>query len=203
MKTSKKWRYNLTILEPNTFFFSGVVWDWVNSVRRWLSGLLYRPWMMDDDGCGAVGGMIDRGNLCTERNPAPVPLNPPQIPHDLTRAAAVGSQLLTQLSTLLSNFTPDERTLGTQWRGCWVGPQRRSERCTFVRKRKKSVGTAMGYGIDGLCSIPDKCTAFRPPLGPTQPPLHCVPRVLYWAIPAHRQKESPKKYVRMAKWKKN
>jgi hypothetical protein len=48
----------------------------------------------DDDECGAVGGMrIGRGK------PAPVPLRPPQIPHDLTwartRAATVGSRRLT------------------------------------------------------------------------------------------------------------
>jgi hypothetical protein len=62
-------------------------------------GLLYQPWMIDDD-YGAVGGMrIGRGNRITRRKPAPVPLCPPQIPHDLiwdrTRAAAVGSQRLT------------------------------------------------------------------------------------------------------------
>jgi hypothetical protein len=50
----------------------------------------------DDDECGAVGGMlIGRENRSTRRKPAPVPLSPPQIPRDLTRArtraAAVGS----------------------------------------------------------------------------------------------------------------
>jgi hypothetical protein len=63
-------------------------------------GLLYQPRMIDDDDYGAVGGMrIDKGNRSTRRKPAPVPLCPPQIPHDLTwdrtRAAAVGSQRLT------------------------------------------------------------------------------------------------------------
>jgi hypothetical protein len=42
---------------------------------------------------------IDRGNRSTRRKPAPVPLCPPQIPHELiwarTRAAAVGSRRLT------------------------------------------------------------------------------------------------------------
>jgi hypothetical protein len=56
-------------------------------------GLLYQPRMIDDD-YGAAGGMrIGRGNRSTQRKPAPVPLCPPQIPHDLTRdltrAAAV------------------------------------------------------------------------------------------------------------------
>jgi hypothetical protein len=63
-------------------------------------GLLYQPRMIDDDDYGAVGGMrIGRVNLITRRKLAPVPLCPPQIPHDLTwdrnRAAAVGSQGLT------------------------------------------------------------------------------------------------------------
>jgi hypothetical protein len=61
--------------------------------------------MIDDD-YGAVGGMrISRGNRSTRRKPAPVPLCPAQIPHDLTwdrtRAAAVGSQQLT--ATVYSN----------------------------------------------------------------------------------------------------
>jgi hypothetical protein len=49
--------------------------------------------MIDDD-CEAIGGMrIRKGNRSTGEN---LPLCPPQIPHDLTRArtraAAVGSQ---------------------------------------------------------------------------------------------------------------
>jgi hypothetical protein len=40
--------------------------------------------MIDDD-YGAVGGMrIGRGNRSTRRKPAPVPLCPSKIPHDLT-----------------------------------------------------------------------------------------------------------------------
>jgi hypothetical protein len=64
------------------------------------SGLLYKPQMIDDGDCGAIGGMkIGSGNRSTPRKPAPAPLCPPQIPHDQTRAqtqaAAVGSQQLT------------------------------------------------------------------------------------------------------------
>jgi hypothetical protein len=48
---------------------------------------------------GEIGGMmIGKGNRSTRRKPAPVPLRPPQTPHDArtrTRAAAVGSQRLT------------------------------------------------------------------------------------------------------------
>jgi hypothetical protein len=81
-------------------WFLGVGWDWVHSVRRPLICLLYQPHVIDGDECGAVGRMrIGRGNWSTWRNPAPVSLCPPQIPHDLTwawtQAAAVGSWRLT------------------------------------------------------------------------------------------------------------
>jgi hypothetical protein len=64
-------------------------------------GLLYQLRMIDER--GAVGGMrIGRGNRSTRRKRAPVPLYPPQIPHDVictrTRAAAVGSRQLTALA---------------------------------------------------------------------------------------------------------
>jgi hypothetical protein len=37
--------------------------DWVHLVCRALFGLLYQPRMIDDDECGAAGGMrIGRGN---------------------------------------------------------------------------------------------------------------------------------------------
>jgi hypothetical protein len=50
------------------------------------TGLLYQPQMIDDDDCGAIGGMkIGRGNRRTRRKPAPAPLCPPQIPLDQTR----------------------------------------------------------------------------------------------------------------------
>ncbi|PNF22081.1 hypothetical protein B7P43_G08892 [Cryptotermes secundus] len=60
------------------------------------TGLLYQP-TIDDDDCGAIGGMtIGIGNQSTWRKPAPAPLCPPQIPHDQTQAqtqaATVGSQ---------------------------------------------------------------------------------------------------------------
>jgi hypothetical protein len=79
------------------FLFLGVAWDWVHVARRLLIGLLYHPRIIDDDEYGAFGGMrIGRGNWSTRRKPAPVPLCPPQMPHDLiwvrTRAAAVGSR---------------------------------------------------------------------------------------------------------------
>jgi hypothetical protein len=42
--------------------------------------------MMGDDKCGAVSGMIARGNRNTRGKPAQVSLCPQQFPHDLTRA---------------------------------------------------------------------------------------------------------------------
>jgi hypothetical protein len=49
-------------------------------------GLLYKPQMIDEGGCGAIDGMkIDRGNRSTRRKPALAPFCPPQIPHDQTR----------------------------------------------------------------------------------------------------------------------
>jgi hypothetical protein len=92
-------------------------WDWVYLVLRPLFGLLYETRMIDDDDdddvdndCGEIGGKrIDRGNLSTWRKPAPVPLRPPQISHDLTRArtraAAMGSLRLPAWAMALS-FSP-------------------------------------------------------------------------------------------------
>jgi hypothetical protein len=48
--------------------------------------------MMDDDECEAIAEMLGRGTRITLRKPATVPLCPPQIPHDLTGAAAVLSR---------------------------------------------------------------------------------------------------------------
>jgi hypothetical protein len=70
----------------------------VHFVRRSLICLLFQPRMIDDE-CGAFGGMrIGRGKGSVRRKPTPVPLCPPQIPHDLTWyrnwAATVGSRRL-------------------------------------------------------------------------------------------------------------
>jgi hypothetical protein len=82
----------------NLFFISGVGLSPPGSAAT--SGLLYKPQMIDEGDCGAIGGMkIGRGNRSTRRKSAPAPLCPPLIPHDQTRArtraAAVGSQRLT------------------------------------------------------------------------------------------------------------
>jgi hypothetical protein len=50
----------------------------VHLVHRPLSGLLYQPRMIEDDECGAVGGMrIGKGKRGTRIKPALVPLYPP------------------------------------------------------------------------------------------------------------------------------
>jgi hypothetical protein len=46
------------------------------------NGLIVPATVDYDD--GEIGGMIGRGNRSTRRKPAPVPLCPPQIPHDVT-----------------------------------------------------------------------------------------------------------------------
>jgi hypothetical protein len=59
-----------------------------------LIGILHQPWMIDEYGA-SVGIRTGRGNRSTWRKPAPVPLFPLQIPHDLTwDQTAVGSQQL-------------------------------------------------------------------------------------------------------------
>jgi hypothetical protein len=101
----KKWQFDWSsvFVVPTTWsyyihFFSGVGLRPLGTAAT--SGLLYKPQMIDEGDCGAIGGMnIGMGNRSTRRKPAPAPLCPPQILHDQTRArtraAAVGSQLLT------------------------------------------------------------------------------------------------------------
>jgi hypothetical protein len=85
-------------------------------VRRPLIGLLYQPRLIDDE-CGAFGGMrIGRGNRSTRKKPAPVPLCPPQIPHDLgsNPGHRGGKPATNRLSygTTDSNLMPRSRTHG-------------------------------------------------------------------------------------------
>jgi hypothetical protein len=71
--------------------------------------------MMDDDECGAFGGMIGRGNRSTGRRRVPVPLCPPQIPHvltrDRTRASALRSRRVTAWTRLQDCFSYDPESL--------------------------------------------------------------------------------------------
>jgi hypothetical protein len=89
----------MSIIAVIRFFLIGVVEGGVQLGplgTAATNGLLCQPrviMMM-----GEIGGMIGRGNQSTRRNPAPVPLCPPQTPHAArmqTRSAAVGSKRLT------------------------------------------------------------------------------------------------------------
>jgi hypothetical protein len=46
-----------------------------------------------------------------------------------------------------------------------------------VKIRHSSVGTAAGFEMDGLCSVPVSIVS-RTAMGPTQPPIQSVPRAL-------------------------
>jgi hypothetical protein len=80
-------------------FLIGIVWgvesNWVHSALRPLIGLLCQP--LGDYDHGEIGGIIiGRGNRSTRRKPAPVPLCPPQKPHDLTWARTVAAAVVSQ-----------------------------------------------------------------------------------------------------------
>jgi hypothetical protein len=73
----------------SALFFSGVGPSPFGTAAT--SGLLYKPQMIDEGDCGAIGGMkIGRENRSTRRKPAPALLCPPQIPHDQTRNRTPG-----------------------------------------------------------------------------------------------------------------
>jgi hypothetical protein len=88
----EQWYVAVQLIEALASLFSSLGWGETESTR-------YVP-ATDDDECGVVSGMrIGRGNRSARREPVTVPLYPPQVPHDLTRArnlaVAVGSQRLT------------------------------------------------------------------------------------------------------------
>jgi hypothetical protein len=80
-----------------------ISWDGVRLSPLGMSATIWptvAAQMIDDDECGAVGGMrTGRGNRSTRRKLATLPLFPPQMPHDLTwdrtQTAAVGSRRVT------------------------------------------------------------------------------------------------------------
>jgi hypothetical protein len=75
---------NLYLLLGNIYIYIYLYYLWGGTKSLGTaatSGLLYKPQMIDDDHCGAIGGMkIGRGNRSTRRKPAPAPLWPPQNP---------------------------------------------------------------------------------------------------------------------------
>jgi hypothetical protein len=81
----------LRIASSNFFLVS---WGGVRVVplgARSLIGLLHQPRMIDDD--DECGMRIGRGNGNTRRKPAPGPLCPLQIPHELTWARTQASEV--------------------------------------------------------------------------------------------------------------
>jgi hypothetical protein len=68
-----------------------VEWDRVH-LAHWLLDLLYLPQMMSVE--QSVEWVTGETEVLGEK-PAPVPLCPPQSPHDLTSATVAGSQWLT------------------------------------------------------------------------------------------------------------
>jgi hypothetical protein len=67
---------------------------------RPLIGPLYQPCtIMDADECGATDGMLGRGNQSTRKKLSPVPLCPPQILDDLTRARIQATMIRSQWLT--------------------------------------------------------------------------------------------------------
>jgi hypothetical protein len=89
-----------SIILPSISFYFCIIWGAVRmsplgtSVTIWPIVLAPDDDDDDDDECGAVGGMIGKGNRSTRRKTTPAPLCLLQISHDVTRArtraAAVG-----------------------------------------------------------------------------------------------------------------
>jgi hypothetical protein len=76
--------------------------------------------MIDDDECGAVGGMgSGRGSRNILRKRAPVPRGLPQIPHDLTwartRAAAVGTRFCSCVTPAVTDFASETYEHGVKY----------------------------------------------------------------------------------------
>jgi hypothetical protein len=62
--------------------------------------------MIDEGGCGAIGGIkIGRGNRSTRRKPAPAPLCPPQIPHDLHDIIQQRNKIINYIKIAFMNRT--------------------------------------------------------------------------------------------------
>jgi hypothetical protein len=72
------------VFSSSSSFFFLVSWGGVRLSPLCTSANIWPIVPAPDEECGIVGGMrIGRGNRSTRRKPAPVPLCPPQIPHDL------------------------------------------------------------------------------------------------------------------------
>jgi hypothetical protein len=131
--------------------------DWGETQSTWYVshyGLLYQSQMLDDDDndCRAISGMrIGRGNQSTQRKLAPVPLCPPQIPHDLTRAWTWAAML------------------GSWWLRAWAMPWPKEYcsrmKCDRIKKTgilkyqsngKWSVRISLSWWKDSVLYIPER-----------------------------------------------
>jgi hypothetical protein len=72
LKTLSKVHFTMGTKDTKMLLVSwgGVRWDWVHLVCWPLLNLLYQPRMMDDNKCGALRGMIGRGNQSTKTCPS-------------------------------------------------------------------------------------------------------------------------------------
>jgi hypothetical protein len=106
---NSRWEYHPDIfleglrkITKHLFFFKSSSRGWFHSARRPLLDYCTCPGDCEDGEFGGMNG-FGRGNWSIQRKHAPVPLCPPKIPFDQTRArtraAAVGSQLLTASAT--------------------------------------------------------------------------------------------------------
>jgi hypothetical protein len=96
----ESWNASDAYIKGTLIFFSSLGGVRLSPLGTWATIWPIVPVPDDRRWVWIVGGMrIGRGNRSTRRKPAPVPLCPPQIPHDLTwdrtRAAAVGCRRLT------------------------------------------------------------------------------------------------------------
>jgi hypothetical protein len=94
----------------HVFFFSGVGLSPLGTAAT--SVLLYKPQMIDEGDCGAIGGVkIGRGNRSTRRKPALAPLCPPQIPHDFDSCLYLHKVLRFGFSEETENFSYNSYSL--------------------------------------------------------------------------------------------
>jgi hypothetical protein len=72
----------MSVISGEAKFLGDGRWGWVHLLRRPLPGLLYQPRMINDH-VAFDRIRIGKGNRSTRRGPAPLPLYPPQIPHNV------------------------------------------------------------------------------------------------------------------------
>jgi hypothetical protein len=126
------------ILNINTFnvavnIFLG--WNWVHLVRRPLFGLLYRPRMMDDDGCRALYGMrMIRETEVLGENPCPratlSTINPTRPDWDRTRFAisSLGYTVSNDSITINNDLVQSDHGMVRHLRGGTAGRLRHEVR---------------------------------------------------------------------------